>query len=103
MLAAMFAAFLLQIVFRYALNLPDRLDARDQRRPLGLAGSVGRGLRRQRARGNPLRHHLRRRRARSTPGDVRHQRGVALVALYLVSLPAVVDYVTFMKVRAQPI
>ncbi len=42
----MFAAFILQIVFRYLLELPDRLDQRDQRHPVDLAGAVGRGLRR---------------------------------------------------------
>ena len=38
--------------------------------------------------------------APGTPGHVRHHRHVHLIALYLVSLPAVIDYVTFMKVES---
>ncbi len=98
MLAAMFAAFLLQIVFRYAVGLPIgwtheisailwiwivlwgaafvTTDAEEIRFDI-IHGAVG----------------PRTRRAMCVVTSA------ALVALYLVSLPAVVDYVTFMKVQ----
>lgn len=99
MLAAMFAAFLLQIAFRYLLGLPIGwthelsailwiwlvlwgasfvLTENEEIRFDIVYGSAG-----------P--------RARRVMGGVA---AVSLVALYGVSLPAVVDYVTFMKVQS---
>ena len=45
MLGVMFVAFIVQIVFRYFFNFPDRLDLRADRRHVAVAGAVGRGLR----------------------------------------------------------
>ena len=99
MLAAMFLAFLLQIVFRYALGLPIGwthelsvilwvwlvlwgaafvLTEREEIRFDIIYGAVGPGPRRVMC----------------------VISGAVLIALYLVSLPAVVDYVTFMKVQS---
>lgn len=98
MLAAMFLAFLLQIAFRYLLGLPIGwtheisvilwiwlvlwgaafvVREREEIRFDILYGAVGPGPRRLMALVS----------------------GVALIALYVISLPAVVDYVTFMKVE----
>ena len=98
LLAVMFAAFIIQIAFRYLLNFPigwtSELSVitwlwlvlwgaafvvreRDEIRFDLIYGSVGRRARRFMALVS----------------------GVALVALYLLSLPAVIDYVTFMKVQ----
>jgi C4-dicarboxylate transporter DctQ subunit len=98
MLAAMFAAFILQIAFRYLVGLPIGwthelsvilwvwlvlfgaafvIDEREEIRFDIIYGAVGPGPRRVMC----------------------IITAVALVALYLVSLPAVVDYVTFMKVE----
>jgi TRAP-type C4-dicarboxylate transport system permease small subunit len=98
MLAAMFLAFLLQIVFRYLLDLPigwtHELSAilwiwlvlwgasfviteREEIRFDILYGAVGPGARRVMC----------------------IITAVALVALYLISFPAVLDYVSFMKVE----
>ncbi|MDF2812325.1 MAG: C4-dicarboxylate transporter permease, partial [Microvirga sp.] len=99
MLAAMFLAFLLQIIFRYALNLPIGwthelsvilwvwlvlwgaafvLTEREEIRFDIIYGAVGPGPRR----------------------IMCIITGTVLVLLYLVSLPAVVDYVAFMKVQS---
>jgi C4-dicarboxylate transporter, DctQ subunit len=98
MLAAMFLAFIVQIVFRYALNLPVGwthelsivlwiwlvlwgaafvLREREEIRFDLIYGGVGDGTRRVMC----------------------LITAVGLVGLYLVSLPAVVDYVTFMRVQ----
>jgi TRAP-type C4-dicarboxylate transport system permease small subunit len=98
MLAVMFAAFILQIVFRYLVGLPIGwthelsvilwvwlvlwgaafvISEREEIRFDIIYGTVGPGPRRIMALISAL----------------------ALIALYLVSLPAVVDYVTFMKVE----
>jgi C4-dicarboxylate transporter DctQ subunit len=98
MLATMFAAFILQIVFRYLVGLPIGwthelsvilwvwlvlwgaafvISEREEIRFDIIYGAVGPGPRRVMAVISAL----------------------ALIALYLVSLPAVVDYVTFMKVE----
>jgi TRAP-type C4-dicarboxylate transport system permease small subunit len=98
MLAIMFAAFILQIVFRYVAGLPIGwthelsvilwvwlvlwgaafvIDEREEIRFDIIYGAVGPGARRVMC----------------------IVTAVALIALYLVSLPAVVDYVTFMKVQ----
>ena len=98
MLAAMFAAFLLQIVFRYLLNLPIGwthelsvilwiwlvlwgaafvVREREEIRFDLIYGAVGPGPRRVMVLIS----------------------AVALIVLYAISLPAVVDYVTFMKVE----
>jgi TRAP-type C4-dicarboxylate transport system permease small subunit len=98
MLAAMFAAFLLQIAFRYVLGLPIGwtheisvvlwlwlvlwgasfvVSEREEIRFDIIYGAVGPGTRRVMALIS----------------------AVALIALYTISLPAVVDYVTFMKVE----
>lgn len=98
MLAAMFLAFLLQIVFRYLLNFPVGwtsevtviawlwgvlwgaafvVKERDEVRFDLLYGALGA-------------------RARRIAGICT---GVAIVALYAMSLPATVDYVRFMKVE----
>jgi len=98
MLVAMFAAFLLQIAFRYVLGLPIGwtheisvilwlwlvlwgaafvVREREEIRFDILYGAVGAGPRRAMALVSAL----------------------ALIALYAISLPAVVDYVTFMKVE----
>ena len=98
MLAVMFAAFILQIVFRYLVGLPIGwthelsvilwvwlvlwgaafvISEREEIRFDIIYGTVGSGPRRIMALISAL----------------------ALIALYLVSLPAVVDYVTFMKVE----
>ena len=98
MLAAMFAAFLLQIAFRYLLGLPIGwthensvvlwlwlvlwgaafvVSEREEIRFDIIYGAVGPGPRRVMALIS----------------------AVALIALYTISLPAVVDYVTFMKVE----
>src|SRR5215210_3645539 len=98
MLAAMFAAFILQIVFRYVVGLPIGwthelsvilwvwlvlfgaafvVEEREEIRFDIVYGSVGPRVRRVMC----------------------VITAVALVALYLVSLPAVVDYVSFMKVE----
>lgn len=99
MLAAMFLAFLLQIIFRYALNLPIGwthelsvilwvwlvlwgaafvLTEREEIRFDIIYGAVGPGPRR----------------------IMCIITATALILLYLVSLPAVVDYVAFMKVQS---
>jgi TRAP-type C4-dicarboxylate transport system permease small subunit len=99
MLGAMFAAFLLQITFRYVFNLPTGwahelsamlwvwlvlwgaafvISEREEIRFDIIYGSVGPGARRVMA----------------------LITAVALIALYAISLPAVVSYVTFMKVHA---
>jgi C4-dicarboxylate transporter, DctQ subunit len=98
MLAAMFAAFLLQIAFRYLLGLPIGwtheisvilwlwlvlwgaafvVSEREEIRFDIIYGAVSPGTRRVMALIS----------------------AVALIALYTVSLPAVIDYVTFMKVE----
>lgn len=98
MLAIMFFAFLLQIAFRYVANLPIGwthelsvilwvwlvlfgaafvISEREEIRFDIIYGAVGPGTRRVMC----------------------VITAIALVALYLVSLPAVVDYVTFMKVE----
>ena len=98
MLAAMFAAFLLQIAFRYLLGLPIGwtheisvvlwlwlvlwgaafvVSEREEIRFDIIYGAVGPGPRRVMALIS----------------------AVALISLYTISLPAVVDYVTFMKVE----
>ena len=98
MLAVMFAAFILQIAFRYVLGLPIGwthelsvimwvwmvlwgaafvINEREEIRFDIIYGAVGPKPRR-------------------IMGIVT---ALALIALYLVSLPAVVDYVTFMKVE----
>ena len=98
MLAIMFAAFILQIVFRYLVGLPIGwthelsvilwvwvvlwgaafvISEREEMRFDIIYGAVGPGPRRVMALISAL----------------------ALIPLYLVSLPAVVDYVTFMKVE----
>jgi TRAP-type C4-dicarboxylate transport system permease small subunit len=98
MLAAMFAAFILQIVFRYVAGLPIGwthevsvilwlwlvlwgasfvISEREEIRFDIIYGAVGPGGRRIMA----------------------IVTAVALIALYLVSLPATLDYVTFMKVQ----
>jgi TRAP-type C4-dicarboxylate transport system permease small subunit len=98
MLAAMFSAFLLQIVFRYVLDLPIGwthelsvilwiwlvlwgasfvITEREEIRFDIIYGAVGSGARRVMC----------------------IITAVALVTLYLVSFPAVFDYVTFMKVE----
>ena len=98
MLVTMFAAFILQIVFRYLVGLPIGwthelsvilwvwlvlwgaafvISEREEIRFDIIYGAVGPGPRRIMALISAL----------------------ALIALYLVSLPAVVDYVTFMKVE----
>ena len=64
MLGLMFAAFILQIVFRYLLNLPIGWTNETERHPLDMAGAVRRGLRRARGGGNPLRPDLFGRRTR---------------------------------------
>jgi C4-dicarboxylate transporter, DctQ subunit len=99
MLAVMFCAFVLQIVFRYALNLPTGwateltvvmwlwlvlwgsafvVGHRDEIRFDLLVTAAGR-------------------RTRITMGLIG---SVALIVLYLVSLPASFDYVAFMKVES---
>jgi TRAP-type C4-dicarboxylate transport system permease small subunit len=98
MLAVMFAAFILQIAFRYVLGLPIGwthelsvilwvwmvlwgaafvINEREEIRFDILYGAVGPGPRR-------------------VMGIIT---ALALIALYAVSFPAVVDYVTFMKVE----
>src|SRR5687768_2583271 len=98
MLVTMFAAFILQIVFRYLVGLPIGwthelsvilwvwlvlfgaafvISEREEIRFDIIYGAVGPGTRRVMC----------------------VITAIALVALYLVSLPAVVDYVTFMKVE----
>ena len=98
MLAVMFAAFLVQIVFRYVFNFPVGwtseltvvmwlwlvlwgaafvLKERDEIRFDLLSGAAGR-------------------RTRLVMGIVA---ALALIVLYLVSLPAIYQYVTFMKVE----
>ena len=79
---SMFAAFIVQIVFRYLLNLPIGWTSEVTRHHLALAGAVGRGLRR----------HASARRSASTsstaPSAARTRRvmaivtAVALVVLY---------------------
>lgn len=99
MLAAMFAAFLLQILFRYVLNLPvgwtNEISAvlwiwivlfgaafvvreEEEIRFDLIYSAVGPGVRRAMFLAS----------------------SAALIVLYAVSLPAVVDYVTFMKVES---
>jgi C4-dicarboxylate transporter, DctQ subunit len=98
MLAVMFAAFLVQIFFRYVMNFPVGwthelsvilwlwlvlfgaafvVSEREEIRFDIIYGAVGPGTRR----------------------IMCIITAVALVALYTISLPAVVDYVTFMKVE----
>jgi C4-dicarboxylate transporter, DctQ subunit len=98
MLALMFAVFILQIAFRYLVNFPTGwthelsvmlwiwlvlwgaafvVSEREEIRFDIIYGAVGPGARRVMCTISAL----------------------ALIALYLVSLPAVVDYVTFMKVQ----
>jgi TRAP-type C4-dicarboxylate transport system permease small subunit len=98
MLALMFLAFILQIAFRYLVNLPTGwthelsvmmwiwlvlwgaafvISEREEIRFDIIYGAVGPGRRRVMC----------------------VVTAVALIALYLVSLPAVVDYVGFMKVQ----
>lgn len=99
MLAVMFATFLTQIAFRYLFNLPTGwthelsvmlwlwlvlwgaafvIAEREEIRFDIVYGAVGTGARRVMAVISAL----------------------ALILLYLVSLPAVIDYVTFMKVQS---
>jgi len=98
MLAAMFAAFLIQIAFRYLAGFPTGwthelsvmlwiwlvlwgaafvVSEREEIRFDLLYGAVGPGARRA----------------------MLIVSAIALIALYLVSLPAVVSYITFMKVE----
>lgn len=98
MLAVMFLAFIAQVIFRYLLNLPTGWSSEltiimwlwlvlwgaafvlreDEEIRFDLIyGAVPRGARRVMAAVSSL----------------------ALIALYLLSLPSVVDYVTFMKVQ----
>ena len=98
MLAAMFAAFIIQIIFRYLLNLP-----------IGWTNEVSVVLwiwlvlwgaafvlREEEEIRFDLIHAGAGPRARRIMALVA---GASLVALYGISLPAVLDYVTFMKVE----
>ena len=98
LLAIMFVAFIVQIVFRYLFNFPIGWTSELTRHHLALAGAVGRGLCRARARRDPLRPHLRRASAatRAGHGDCHGRRADRPLRF---SLPAVIDYVTFMKVQ----
>jgi TRAP-type C4-dicarboxylate transport system permease small subunit len=98
LLAVMFAAFLLQIVFRYLLNLPVGWTSE-----LSIVTWVWGVLwgaafvvkEREEVRFDLL-HGAMSPRARRRAGVVT---GIAIVALYAISLPATVDYVRFMKVE----
>jgi TRAP-type C4-dicarboxylate transport system permease small subunit len=98
LLAVMFAAFLLQIVFRYLLNLPVGWTSE-----LSIVTWVWGVLwgaafvvkEREEVRFDLL-YGAMSPRARRLAGIVT---GIAIVALYAISLPATVDYVRFMKVE----
>lgn len=98
MMVAMFAAFILQIVFRYALNLP--VGWTDEVCVIAwlwgiLWGASFVARNREDIRFDMLYSHVprRARRTMSVLGSV------AIVALLLVSLPGSWSYVTFMKVE----
>lgn len=98
MLAAMFAAFLIQIVFRYLLNLPIGWTHEISVILwlwLVLWGAAFVLTEREEIRFDLL-HAAAGRRMRRVMGVVT---ALAVVALYGTALPAMVDYVTFMKVE----
>ncbi len=92
MLAVMFAAFLVQVVFRYLLGLPVGWTSELS---LVLWGAAF-VLREDEEIRFDLFYAMAGRRTRRVMFLVS---ALSLVALYAVSLPAVVDYVTFMKVE----
>ena len=99
MLAVMFARLHPADRLPLPAQLPDRLDHRAQRRSLWLWLVLwGAAFVVREERGDPLRHHLRRGRRRGRRRVMAVITAAALIVLYAVSLPAVVDYVTFMKV-----
>jgi C4-dicarboxylate transporter DctQ subunit len=95
LLAVMFAAFIVQIVSRYPLNLP---TVGADSHLLAVADPLGCRARGARAGGDPFRHSLRLR----APARARAMAvitALAQIGLYAWSLPAVWDYVAFMKVQ----
>lgn len=98
MLAVMFLAFLLQIVFRYVLNFP--VGWTSELTIIAWLWGVLWGaafvLREREEVRLDLLHATLGARARRIAGICT---GVAIVALYAVALPATVDYVRFMKVE----
>ena len=87
---------------RAGLSIPhqhaDGLDRRAQPHHVDLARPLGRGLRGARKRRDQVRPPPRQRPAACAP---RHDTrvGCAIVVLFLVALPAVVDYIAFMRVQ----
>ena len=91
LLGIMFVAFLLQIVFRYFFNFPDRLDVRAVRHRLAVHDAAGLRLLAEGERRDPLRPHFRQagpaRAARRRP----RRRGRRAVVLFGMALPATVE------------
>ena len=99
LLALMFVAFIAPDRLPLPAQLADRLDQRAQRHPVALAGPVG-APPSWSARSEEIRFDLiYGASGPRTRGSWSLVSAVALVALYAISLPAVVDYVTFMKVE----
>jgi TRAP-type C4-dicarboxylate transport system permease small subunit len=98
MLGVMFLAFLLQIVFRYVLNFP--VGWTSELTVIawvwGVLWGAGFVMREREEVRFDLLHGALGPRARRIAGICT---GVAIIALYAVSLPATVDYVRFMKVE----
>jgi C4-dicarboxylate transporter DctQ subunit len=98
MLTAMFAAFILQIIFRYVLNLP--IGWTNEVSVILWIWLVLWGAAFVLREEEEIRFDLFYASARPNVRRVMFLvAAIALVALYAVSLPAVVDYVTFMKVE----
>jgi len=99
MLAAMFVAFMIQIVFRYLANLP--IGWTQELTVLLWIWLVLFGAAFVTRETEEVRFDIFYANARSrTRRGMCLITGVSLIGLYAVSLPAVVDYITFMKVEA---
>ena len=98
LLLAMFLCFILQIVARYVFNYPLGWTDEVSVAVLDLVHAVGRGLCPAREGRGPLRHHLQRGQRKDAlrlHRDHRHSGHCAVRD----SLPAVIAYVTFLKVE----
>ena len=88
LLGIMFAAFMVQIVFRYFFNLPTGWTTELTLITWLWLRALGCRFRREGKRGNPHRSRHLDGRPPHPPRSWRCWRGIAIVVLYLISLPA---------------